>query len=112
MTTIVYKICPAALWRSAEREGVFRGAPIDLTDGYIHFSTAEQVGASSVGLRDGTRAFTQAGTVTFHVPDPWLPALHRRRYARCLRVEVAGPGGYGDGMRLPLPSRRLRPAAP
>jgi uncharacterized protein (DUF952 family) len=41
--TLVYKICPRALWAEAERTGVFRGAPIDLADGYIHFSTAEQV---------------------------------------------------------------------
>ena len=41
MTTI-YKICPAALWREAQRAGVFRGAPIDLSDGFIHFSTATQ----------------------------------------------------------------------
>jgi uncharacterized protein (DUF952 family) len=40
---MIYKICPAALWRVAEREGVFGGAPVDLADGYIHFSTAEQV---------------------------------------------------------------------
>jgi uncharacterized protein (DUF952 family) len=40
---IIYKICPEALWREAQGEGVFRGAPIDLADGYIHFSTAEQV---------------------------------------------------------------------
>lgn len=40
---LVYKICPAAMWREGEREGVFRGSPIDLQDGYIHFSTADQV---------------------------------------------------------------------
>lgn len=40
--TVIYKICPAALWREAEREGVFRGAPVDIADGYIHFSTATQ----------------------------------------------------------------------
>jgi len=39
----IYKICPAALWAQAERAGVFRGAPVDLRDGFIHFSTAEQV---------------------------------------------------------------------
>jgi uncharacterized protein (DUF952 family) len=39
----VYKICDAGLWRDAERAGVFDGAPVDLTDGYIHFSTAQQV---------------------------------------------------------------------
>ena len=42
MTTI-YKICDAAQWAEAERAGEFRGAAIDLTDGYIHFSTAGQV---------------------------------------------------------------------
>ncbi|HEX2552996.1 MAG TPA: DUF952 domain-containing protein [Microvirga sp.] len=39
---LVYKICPEALWREAEAAGVFRGAPVDLQDGYIHFSTAAQ----------------------------------------------------------------------
>ena len=39
----IYKIVPDALWREAERDGVFRGAPVDLADGYIHFSTAAQV---------------------------------------------------------------------
>lgn len=41
--TTIYKICPRELWRDAERDGVFRGAPIDLADGFIHFSTADQV---------------------------------------------------------------------
>ncbi len=39
----IYKIVPAALWREAERLGRFDGAPVDLADGYIHFSTAAQV---------------------------------------------------------------------
>jgi uncharacterized protein (DUF952 family) len=41
MTTI-YKICTAADWQSAEREGVYRGSAVDRSDGFIHFSTAEQ----------------------------------------------------------------------
>ena len=40
--TIIYKISDVALWREAERAGTFTGAPVDLADGYIHFSTAEQ----------------------------------------------------------------------
>ncbi|MBD2748534.1 DUF952 domain-containing protein [Microvirga sp. BT688] len=40
---IIYKICPALLWREAEKVGFFVGAPIDIQDGYLHFSTAEQV---------------------------------------------------------------------
>jgi uncharacterized protein (DUF952 family) len=39
----IYKICPAALWRAAERVGVFHGSPADRRDGFIHFSTAAQV---------------------------------------------------------------------
>ena len=39
MNDIIYKIVPADLWREAELAGVFGGAAIDLTDGYIHLST-------------------------------------------------------------------------
>jgi uncharacterized protein (DUF952 family) len=42
LMTTIYKIVPSSLWREAERAGVFRGAPVDLADGYIHFSTATQ----------------------------------------------------------------------
>jgi len=41
--TLIYKICERALWREATRAGVFRGAPADRRDGYIHLSTADQV---------------------------------------------------------------------
>jgi uncharacterized protein (DUF952 family) len=40
---IIYKLVSAALWREAERLGRLDGAPIDLADGFIHFSTAEQL---------------------------------------------------------------------
>ena len=42
MSTI-YKICPASAWREAERRGVYLGSDDDKRDGFIHFSTAEQV---------------------------------------------------------------------
>ena len=42
MTRTIYKICDTALWREADRTGVFTGAPVDHADGYIHFSTADQ----------------------------------------------------------------------
>jgi uncharacterized protein (DUF952 family) len=40
---LVYKILPEALWRAAEARGRFDGAPVDVEDGFIHFSTATQV---------------------------------------------------------------------
>jgi len=41
--SVIYKICPAALWQEAEKAGSFAGAPIDIQDGYLHFSTEKQV---------------------------------------------------------------------
>ncbi|MCC7393258.1 MAG: DUF952 domain-containing protein [Sphingomonadaceae bacterium] len=38
-----YKVLTATQWADFVRDGVFRGAPVDLTDGYIHLSTAEQL---------------------------------------------------------------------
>lgn len=43
MTQTLYKIVPDALWRETEKSGVFNGAEIDLADGFIHFSLADQV---------------------------------------------------------------------
>jgi uncharacterized protein (DUF952 family) len=42
MTQLIYKILSAGDWQAAEHAGVFRGAGIDIADGYIHFSTIEQ----------------------------------------------------------------------
>ena len=40
---VIYKIVPQALWRDAQVRGRFEGAPVDQTDGFVHFSTAPQV---------------------------------------------------------------------
>jgi uncharacterized protein (DUF952 family) len=40
---MIYKICSASEWRSAEKAGAFNGSTVDLQDGFIHFSTAAQV---------------------------------------------------------------------
>jgi len=41
--TLIYKIAPKSLWAEALAKGQFDGAPVDLADGFIHFSTSEQV---------------------------------------------------------------------
>lgn len=38
-----YKILTSAQWADWQATGVFVGAPVDLVDGYIHMSTADQV---------------------------------------------------------------------
>ncbi len=39
----IYKILTSEQWKSLQSAGFFEGAPIDLEDGYIHFSTAAQL---------------------------------------------------------------------
>ncbi len=39
----IFKIVPRSLWTEAETTGRFHGAPVDQSDGFIHFSTAHQV---------------------------------------------------------------------
>lgn len=48
MRSIIYKIVPATLWQDARDSGEFKGAAIDLTDGFIHFSTAEQAKETAI----------------------------------------------------------------
>ncbi|EKF57767.1 MAG: DUF952 domain-containing protein [Agrobacterium albertimagni] len=42
MDKTIYKIVPRELWQEARDAGLFKGASIDLKDGYIHFSTGAQ----------------------------------------------------------------------
>lgn len=39
----IYKILPAADWEAALAAGAYAGSAVDLADGFIHFSAADQV---------------------------------------------------------------------
>lgn len=43
MSELVYKVVSRDDWDVAQRDGVYRGAPIDVTDGFIHLSAANQL---------------------------------------------------------------------
>ena len=40
---LIYKILPLAEWTRAKEDQVFRGCGIDIDDGFIHLSSADQV---------------------------------------------------------------------
>ncbi len=42
-SSLIYKVCDAAEWRAAMAAGAYGGAPVDRADGFIHFSTAQQL---------------------------------------------------------------------
>lgn len=64
---MLYKICPEALWREAEAAGSFKGAPVDLADGFIHFSSASQVEETAARHFAG-----QSGLLLIAVPEEAL----------------------------------------
>jgi uncharacterized protein (DUF952 family) len=45
--TTIYKICERAAWQEAESAGFYGGSAVDGRDGFIHFSTAGQVGETA-----------------------------------------------------------------
>lgn len=92
---VIYKICPRALWREAEEAGRFKGAPVDEADGFIHFSTAEQVPETAA------RHFA-------NVSDLLLIGIEAEALGEALRYEPSRGGAlfphlYGD---LPLDAVR------
>lgn len=51
----IYKILRADEYAAFAAEGRSRGAPVDLADGYIHFSTADQVAETAARHFAGER---------------------------------------------------------
>jgi uncharacterized protein (DUF952 family) len=77
--SLIYKIVPEALWRAAEALAAFDGAPVDLADGYIHFSTAAQVRDTAAKHFAGER-------------DLLLVAVEAERLGEALRYEPSRGG--------------------
>jgi uncharacterized protein (DUF952 family) len=95
VTTTIYKISPAALWREAERAGQFTGAPVDLADGFIHFSTAAQVAETAA------RHFTG-------VADLVLAAIDAAALGSALRYEPSRGGALFPHLYGVLPMTAVR----
>lgn len=89
MAEIVYKICTAELWQEAERRGHFVGAPIDLADGYIHFSTASQVRETATKHFSGQK-------------DLVLVAVSAAQLGPALKWEVSRGGALFPHLYAPL----------
>ena len=89
MTTLIYKIAEDDAWREAEKTGVFHGAPIDLADGFIHFSTAAQVRETAARHFAGRQGLL-------------LVAVDADRLGDSLRYEVSRGGAMFPHLYAPL----------
>ena len=92
---LIYKICPEGLWREAERNGVFGGAPVDTQDGFIHFSTSVQVRETAA------RHFAGQG-------DLVLVAVDADALGPALRYEASRGGDLFPHLYGPLPLSAVR----
>jgi uncharacterized protein (DUF952 family) len=95
MHKTIYKISPAALWREAEAAGTFTGAPIDVADGFIHFSTSEQVEETA------RRHFAGVG-------DLILAAIDAEALGPALKYEASRGGALFPHLYGPLPLGAVR----
>ena len=75
MTRFLYHLARRADWQSAEPSGLYQGSADDKRDGFLHFSTAEQVVESAARHRTG-----EADVLLVVVPEAaveswrWEPA--------------------------------------
>ena len=87
---IIFKICSKLLWREAEKAGLFAGAPVDMQDGYLHFSTVQQVRETAA------RHFAGQG-------DLLLIAVDADSLGTDLRYEPSRGGDLFPHLYAPLP---------
>ncbi|MES2289359.1 MAG: DUF952 domain-containing protein [Pseudomonadota bacterium] len=92
---VAYKVLNADQWATFERDGVFTGAPVDLADGYIHMSTADQL--------DETVAKHFAAQSNLTVAEIDLTAL-----GDAIRWEVSRGGALFPHLYAPLPLSAVR----
>lgn len=72
---LIYKIFRADEWAQLQAEGVTEGAPIDVADGYIHFSTAETVAETAAKYFAGQDGLVLLAVETDGLtPLKWEPA--------------------------------------
>ncbi|MGE0866823.1 MAG: DUF952 domain-containing protein [Vicinamibacterales bacterium] len=74
MTDLVFKIAPAGLWREAVEQGRFTGSPVDVADGFIHFSTAAQVRDTAARHFAGATGLVLAAVSTAGLDFKWEPS--------------------------------------
>ena len=95
MTQMIYHMCPAETWEGAVRAGEYRGTADDLRDGFIHFSTAEQIAESARRHRAGQEGLVLIAVESGRLGDrlKWEPsrggALFPHLYGPLDPAEVA-----------------------
>lgn len=94
-----FKILTADQWAAFSADGVFHGAPIDIADGYVHLSTAEQTGETLAKHFAG-----QTGLV--------IAEIDLTGFGDALKWEVSRGGALFPHIYAPLPLASVRTTRP
>ncbi|GLQ34952.1 hypothetical protein GCM10007939_12350 [Amylibacter marinus] len=86
---LIYKILRAPEWEALQSQGQSAGAPIDIVDGYIHFSTAETVAQTVAKYFEGMEGLM-------------ILALEDAPLGNALKYEVARGGALFPHLYGPL----------
>lgn len=92
---LIYKIFLADEWAALRRDGSTDGAPIDIADGYVHLSTAEQAAETAAKYFSGIQGLMLVAVKAEAAGDAlkWEPsrggALFPHLYRRMKLEDVA-----------------------
>lgn len=96
---LIYKILRAAEWQALSDAGQTAGAPVDLADGFIHFSTAGQLAETAAKHFAGEDGL-------------WLLACDARDLGRDLQWEPSRGGALFPHLYRPLTLEDVAGARP
>lgn len=97
--TMIYKICHQGEWNAARDSHAYEGSAKDRADGFLHFSTAEQL----------------AGTLARYYADAddlVLVAVETQALGPTLRFETSTGGARYPHLYAPLPLSAVQWALP
>lgn len=86
---LIYKILRSEEWADLRKAGETPGAPIDVADGYVHFSTAEQAAETAAKWFAGVEGL-------------WLLALESEPLGAALKWEVSRGDALFPHLYAPL----------
>ena len=85
---LIYKLFRADEWAELETAGETLGAPIDLTDGYVHFSTAAQAAETAAKYFAGVEGLMLLAVQSDSLGDElrWEPARNEALFPHLYRM--------------------------
>ncbi len=110
----IFKILSAEQWLLAQKSGRFEGSEVDLRDGYIHFSTAEQAQETALRYFSGQNGLVIVGFDAASLGDglKWEPSRHGQLFPHLYGVLDPGQAIFEaalpwDGVRHVFPEGLL-----